>query len=112
MNNYIMPIIVVSGVALVGFAVYQYIQSQQSKEIAPNGRSITSGPITGGLQYGRALDSNPGLFNILNPVMAGSTPASATRDTVDSSLEDRPMAFRSGMGSLSGASFDTLTERF
>lgn len=100
MNNYIMPIIVVSGVALVGFAVYQYIQSQQSKEIAPNGRSITSGPITGGL------------FNVLNPVIAGSTPASATRDTADSYLEDRPRAFRSSMGSLSEASFSTLTERF
>jgi hypothetical protein len=103
MNNYIMPIIVVSGVALVGFAVYQYIQSQQSKEIAPNGRSMPSGPITGGL------------FNMLNPVTAGSTPASATRDTADSTLNmvfDRPMASRSGTASLSGASFSTLTERF
>jgi hypothetical protein len=103
MSNYMMPIIVVSGVALVGFVVYQYMQGQQAKTEIPGGRVITSGAIRGGLLNNRS-------FDMLNPVITGSTPAEATRNATDYPLEDTPMAFR--RQSLSAASFSTLTERF
>lgn len=98
-----MPIIVVSGVALVGFAVYQYMQGQQAKLEMPSGRVITSGAIRGGLLNNRS-------FDMLNPVITGSTPAEATRTSTDYPLEDRPMAFR--RQSVSDTTFSTLTERF